>query len=246
MAVETVTTVALQAQSAGLSITHLIAQAGFVVKLVLLLLVASSLWSWAIIFERWSHFRALKKRMAKFEKMFWSGAMLDQVYEACRRRVDTPLAAMFVVAMGEIWAGSEDTKAKSEMPLQTTARERAASAIHRTRNKALDELERGLAFLATVGSNAPFVGLFGTVWGIMSSFQSIGAMKNATLAVVAPGIAEALLATAIGLVAAIPAVIFYNMYANEIRKFATRMDDFAGELEALLMRGQDQGGKRRW
>jgi biopolymer transport protein TolQ len=217
-------------------------QADFVVKTVMIALMLASIWTWAIIFDKAVRFKSIRQRSARFESDFWSADALDGFYEKIKRRYDKtkaranhPYAVVFMAAMEE-WFRSAG-KGGARMRLSGTGvKERISQIMSVERNRELDELENGLGFLATVGSSAPFIGLFGTVWGIMNSFQNIAVSKNTSLAVVAPGIAEALLATAIGLFAAIPAVIAYNKFNGELNKLAGRLEDFSVEFEALLSR----------
>lgn len=230
--------------ASDMSILSLVGQADIVVKIVMLLLLLASLWSWAIIFDKLLKLRYTLLKTERFEKIFWSGQLLDQLYERIQNRVDHPMAAVFVAAMQE-WSRRNTGQLSSESSnhLFVGVKERIFQAMQVASNREIDRLERNLSFLATVGSAAPFIGLFGTVWGIMNSFQSIAASKNTTLAVVAPGIAEALLATAVGLFAAIPAVIFYNMFSTKLNNLTGRIEDFSSELGALLSRELDQGRK---
>lgn len=223
------------------SLLGLISNADIVVKFAIFLLIMSSLYSWAIIFDKFTLFKRLILKTEKFEKVFWSGQLLDQLYERLKSRADHPIAAVFVAAMYEYYRQDINKISGSMSYLSMGIKERVAQAIEVAKSREIAKIEKRLSFLATVGSAAPFIGLFGTVWGIMNSFQSIAAAKNATLAVVAPGIAEALLATAIGLIAAIPAVIFYNYFANKLNFFVARIDDFANEISALISRELDQG-----
>ena len=210
-------------------------QADFVVKAVMISLMMASIWTWAIIFDKTMRFKMIKQRSTKFESDFWAAEALDGFYEKVKRRASHPYAVVFMAAMEE-WFRSNG-KSGTRMRLSGAGlKERIGQIMGVARNRELDELEKGLGFLATVGSSAPFIGLFGTVWGIMNSFQNIAVSKNTSLAVVAPGIAEALLATAIGLFAAIPAVIAYNRFNGELNKLAGRMEDFSVEFEALLSR----------
>jgi biopolymer transport protein TolQ len=226
-----------------ISVFSLIGQAGFIVKLVMLSLVIASAWSWAIVFDKFILFKRLNVKTEKFERLFWSGQLLEQLYERVKTKADHPMAAVFVAAMYE-WSRQKSSETSGSVSyLSAGIKERIAQAMNVAKSREMDKIENNINILATVGSVSPFIGLFGTVWGIMSSFQSIASAKSASLAVVAPGIAEALLATAIGLVAAIPAVIFYNSYANKINNFHNRIEDFSSELGALLSRELDEGGK---
>lgn len=219
----------------NLSVWGLISQADMTVKLVMLFLLMASVWSWAIIFEKFNYFRKMRTRSSKFENTFRSNKMLDGLYDRMNKKnSDNPLADMFVAAMSEIRYGVLKDVRSPSAELIDNCRARIYQAVSRIKNKALEKMEKDLIFLATVGSASPFIGLFGTVWGIVNSFQAIGASKNTSLAVVAPGIAEALLATAMGLFAAIPAVIFYNIFSNQIRLASSKLEDFQGEVTTVL------------
>ena len=227
---------AAAAQPHGFSFIDLFFNADLVVQLIILGLLVSSVWSWAIMADKYSKFKTIKFKTLRFESTFWSGTSLDQLYEKQRGRANHPIAQIFVAAMDEISkSGTVSNNAKLGL------RERMEKAMQLAKNRALDELENRLGFLATLGATAPFVGLFGTVWGIMHSFTSIAAAKNVSLATVAPGIAEALFATAIGLVAAIPAVIAYNRFSAELGKVEGKFDDFAVEFSTLISRQLDEG-----
>lgn len=221
------------------SIFTLIGSADFVGKAVMLALFLSSVWSWAIILEKFFRTRLVQQKIAKFEEIFWSGQAIDQLYERVKRGVDNPVSAIFVAALTEFKRSDRTQKSENHL-LNIGSKDRIMQAMTLVRNREAERLEQNLGFLATVGSTAPFIGLFGTVWGIMHSFQSIAASKNTSLAVVAPGIAEALLATAIGLFAAIPAVVCYNYLAAKIITIGNRMDDFIGELHTILSRAIDE------
>ena len=220
-----------------LSIMTLILSADPVGKLVILILVLASIWSWGIIINKLINFNGIRSKMFRFENLFWSGQVLDDLYEKVKKSIDNPLSSVFVNALNECKKHKSTPKSDS---LKIGYKDRVIQAMYLAKNREMERLESKLSFLATVGSSAPFIGLFGTVWGIMHSFQSIAASKNTTLAVVAPGIAEALLATAIGLFAAIPAVIFYNFLASSVDNIHNRTDDFIGELTALLTRAIDE------
>ena len=221
--------------SGDLSIWGLVLQADLVVKIVLLLLVLASFWCWAIIFEKIMRMRRLKDKADRFEESFWSGGSLDDLYDHIDARPDDPMSAIFIAAMRE-WRRSSSQGQGQSGGNRAGLTERIERVMSITLGREMQHLERYMIFLASVGSTAPFVGLFGTVWGIMNSFQSIALTKNTTLAVVAPGIAEALFATALGLVAAIPAVIAYNKLSNDIGRYAGRLEAFAGEFAAILSR----------
>jgi biopolymer transport protein TolQ len=218
----------------GFSIVESFMRADVIVKTVMVLLLLASLWSWAIIINKFIALGSLKRKATKFEKTFWSGQSLDELYQQFAARNDHPMAAMFVAALRE-WRRAFEAGAPKESQIPGV-KERIEKAMNVTIMRETDGIERQLGFLATVGSVAPFVGLFGTVWGIMNSFTAIAARHDTTLAVVAPGIAEALFATAMGLFAAVPAVIFYNRFINEIGRYTTRLDAFAEEFSAILSR----------
>lgn len=236
---ETTEQVITTASSADLSIISLITSSDFIGKSVIAILIIASIWSWTIIINKLMHYSAIKKKINIFEKLFWSGQVLDELYERVRTTVDNPLAAVFVSAIKECKKGKELDKTKSDV-IRIGHKDRILGSMYLARNRQIEALEAKLGFLATVASSAPFLGLFGTVWGIMHSFQSIATSKNTSLAVVAPGIAEALLATAIGLFAAIPATIFYNYLSSEIEHINNKIEDFIGELGALLSRAIDE------
>jgi biopolymer transport protein TolQ len=219
---------------AGLGLWSLVAQADPVVKGVLLVLVLASIWSWTVIFDKAFRLGRLRRKAQVFERAFWSGAPLDDLYRRLGRNPDDPMATLFAAAMEE-WRDAPRTSAGSGHALL----ERIQKVMSLSLDREIDGLARHLSSLATIGATAPFVGLFGTVWGIMNSFQSIALTKNTTLAVVAPGIAEALLATALGLVAAIPAVVAYNKLSGDIDRYANRVANFADEFTVVLSRELD-------
>ena len=211
-------------------------QADWVVKLVMIMLLLASFWAWAIIIDKFLTFRSLKGKANRFETEFWSADALDKFYERVKKKANHPMAIIFTNAMEEFFRSRGKDISAANMSQRLGVRERINQVMMVTRNRELEKLERGLGFLATVGSSAPFIGLFGTVWGIMNSFTNIAMSKNTSLAVVAPGIAEALFATAIGLFAAIPAVIAYNRFAGEMDKYAGKLEDFSVEFNTLLSR----------
>ncbi len=219
--------------AADLSMWGLFLQADFIIQLVMVLLILASYWCWAIIFEKWRRIRRLSDEARKFEESFWSGGSLDDLYERIGTQPNDPMSAIFVAAMRE-WRRSASQGVADERSAGLSSRIDRVMDI--TLGREMAHLERYMIFLASVGSTAPFVGLFGTVWGIMNSFQAIALTKNTSLAVVAPGIAEALFATALGLVAAIPAVVAYNKLSNDIGRYAGRLEAFSGEFSAILSR----------
>ncbi len=220
-----------------LSLWGLFVDADIVVKLVMIGLLAASVWVWAIAFEKWMALRRVNKAADAFEDRFWSGGSLDDLYEQEGSSPAHPMASVFAAAMGE-WRRS--MRVAGADIAHTSVRERIDRAIGVTAQREMDRLERWMVFLASVGAVAPFIGLFGTVWGIMRSFSAIAAMQTTNLAVVAPGIAEALFATAIGLVAAIPAVLAYNQISNSLARFAARMEAFGSEFSAILSRQSEE------
>jgi biopolymer transport protein TolQ len=220
---------------AAISVWALFWQAGWIVKLVMIGLLAASVWTWAIIVDKTIAYRRMQSALNRFEQVFWSGQSLEELYRTLADRKTTGMGSIFVAAMRE-WKKSFEKGAKSPLALQT----RIDKAMDLALTREMEGLEGRLGFLATVGSAAPFIGLFGTVVGIMTSFQAIAGSKSTNLAVVAPGIAEALLATAIGLLAAIPAVMAYNKLSSDASKLALRMEGFADEFSAILSRQIDE------
>lgn len=217
------------------SFFNLFLQAHPVVKAVMIGLMAASVWCWAIIVDKMLLYTRTKRQMDRFEKVFWSGQSLEDLYRSLQGRANHAMAALFVAAMRE-WKRSHE----GGKPAIASLSMRIEKVLDVTISREIDRLERRLLFLATVGSAGPFIGLFGTVWGIMTSFQAIAGSKSTNLAVVAPGIAEALLATALGLAAAIPAVIAYNKFSSEVSRMNSRMEGFADEFIAILSRQIDE------
>ena len=224
------------------SVVSMFLRADIVVKAVMILLLIASLWSWTIIFNKLVILSSLKRKARKFDKLFWSGQSLDELYQQFAARNDHPLAAMFIAGLREWRRGFESTNGLRESML-AGIKDRIEKAMSVTILRETDGIEKQLGMLATIGSVSPFVGLFGTVWGIMNSFSAIAARHDTTLAVVAPGIAEALFATAMGLLAAIPAVIFYNRFVAEIGRYVNSLDAFADEFSAILSRQLDEKAK---
>ncbi|HEY8384490.1 MAG TPA: protein TolQ [Microvirga sp.] len=210
-------------------------QAHFLVKLVMLGLIAASVWCWAIIVDKTLLFARTKRAMDRFEEVFWSGQSLEELYRNLSSRPSTGLAAVFVSAMRE-WKRSFEGSGRSVASLS----QRIDKVLDVTIQREVERLDSRLLILASIGSAGPYIGLFGTVIGIMNSFTSIAASKNTSLAVVAPGIAEALFATAIGLFAAIPAVLAYNKLQAEVSKLQSRLEGFADEFSAILSRQIDE------
>ena len=218
----------------GHSFLQLFMQAHIVVQMVMTGLLLASVWSWAIIVEKMFAFRRARSEADRFEQMFWSGQSLEELYTGLSRDSTFSMAALFVAAMRE-WKRSVEGNIRALGGIQL----RVEKVMDVTISREMERLDRRLLFLATVGSTAPFVGLFGTVWGIMTSFQAIATSKNTSLAVVAPGIAEALFATALGLLAAIPAVIAYNKFSADSARLAQRLEAFADEFAAIVSRQID-------
>lgn len=220
----------------GLSPFGLFLNADLIGKMVILMLVFASIWCWAIIFDKLRTLKATKRRADKFEEAFWSGEPLDKLYERVRQSRPDPILKTFLSGMEEWRLGMADNKSSGNDALGTNLQQRIERNMSVTIGREMEKLERSMTFLANVGSAAPFIGLFGTVWGIMRSFTAIAGAKNASLAVVAPGIAEALFATAIGLAAAIPAVIAYNKFSSDLNRYNDRLENFAVEFSAILGR----------
>jgi biopolymer transport protein TolQ len=220
-----------------LSMWALFLRADWVVKAVMISLFLASIWCWAIIFEKLVGLRRLNARSDEFERSFWSGRSLEDLYDRIGAQPRDPMSSIFAAAMRE-WrrkvmrGGNGDEGREHSGGLQ----ERIERVMQITLAREMDRAERYMTFLATTGSTAPFIGLFGTVWGIMNSFHSIALTKNTSIAVVAPGIAEALFATALGLLAAIPAVVAYNKISRDLDRYASRLEGFAGEFAAILSR----------
>ena len=230
--------------SANLSLWGLFLQADIVVKLVMLILLLASVWCWTIIIEKLFLSRKELKLADNFENEFWSGTSLDDIYDDISKdnslKSEGAISRVFSSAMQE-WrrANSSGLVSKSDN-FKASLAQRIDRGMGVAITREVGRLERGMTFLASIGSVAPFIGLFGTVWGIMNSFSAIAASKNTSLAVVAPGIAEALFATALGLLAAIPAVAAYNKFSNDIEKVTLRLENFSVEFMAILSRRLDE------
>jgi biopolymer transport protein TolQ len=221
-----------------LSLWNMFIHADAIVEGVMIGLLFASIWVWAIAIEKVFLYRRSRIAMDSFEQAFWSGQSLEELYRSVSSRPSHSMAALFVAAMRE-WKRSLEGQARSFAGLQM----RIEKVMDVTIQREIERLERNLLVLATVGSAGPFVGLFGTVWGIMTSFRAIANQQGSTsLQVVAPGIAEALFATAIGLAAAIPATIFYNKFVSDVNKQAQRLEGFADEFSAILSRQIDERG----
>jgi biopolymer transport protein TolQ len=218
----------------SMSFLSLFLQASLIVQIVMIGLLLASVWSWAIIFSKIFLFSRARRETDKFEALFWSGQSLDDLYTSLLRGRTETMASLFVAAMRE-WKRTMEGNPRTLGGIQM----RVEKVMDVTISREMERLERRLMFLATVGSTAPFVGLFGTVWGIMTSFQAIAASKTTNLAVVAPGIAEALFATALGLLAAIPSVVFYNKLSADAARIGHRLEGFADEFSAIISRQID-------
>jgi biopolymer transport protein TolQ len=208
--------------------------AGPVIKLIMLGLIFASIWSWTIILHKAYKLRRINKAADYFEDAFWSGGALDDLYDRIHKNPKDPLSVIFCSAMRE-WRRSI-TKGKRATDVRGTLEQRIDRVMQLTLSREMEHLERYMTFLASLGSNGVIVGLFGTVLGIMDSFESIASQQSANLAVVAPGIAEALFATAIGLIAAIPAAIAYNKLSSDLNRFANRLDAFSSEFISIISR----------
>ena len=224
----------LAAPIAEVSIWSMFLHASIVVQAVMIGLLAASVWCWTIIVDKTMLFRRTRKAMDQFEETFWSGRSLEELYTTLSERPTSGMSSLFVAAMRE-WKRSFQTANASFVGLQARIEKVLDVSIARE----VEKLESNLLVLATVASAGPFVGLFGTVWGIMTSFRSIAASKNTSLAVVAPGITEALFATAIGLFAAIPALIAYNKMQGDVARTQARLESFADEFSSILSRQID-------
>ncbi|MCH2628893.1 MAG: protein TolQ [Nisaea sp.] len=222
-----------------LSIIGLFLAADPVVKAVMLGLIIVSIFTWAIIFDKILKLRGLRAHARAFEDSFWSGGSIEELYDKVGTNPHDPMSLVFSEAMRE-WRNSKDLARKSE-EVRASLRARIQQIMNLTIDREMERLEKNMSFLASVGSTAPFVGLFGTVWGIMDAFQSIAATKTTALSVVAPGIAEALFATALGLIAAIPAVVAYNKISHDLDRFAQSLEGFSAEFISILSRNLDKG-----
>jgi len=216
------------------TVLGLFLKADVVVKSVMLVLLVGSVWSWAIMYEKIRMFRRLYKITNEFESDFWSGRSIEKIYNSIDDYTDNPLANVFKAAMSEI--------KKSKKGQYSNMADRIFGTMKVHAEQEIEAMQIHLSYLATVGSTAPFIGLFGTVWGVMNSFQSIAVSKNTSLAVVAPGIAEALFATALGLLAAVPAVVAYNFFSANTNKYTSRLDRFIDEFMRIFLRGIDKSG----
>ena len=212
------------ASSADFSLVNLFIRADIIVKSVIVLLIACSIYSWAIMIDKFKLFKKINISSEEFEEKFWRSKSAETFYNSLPSNVEDPMASLFKESM----QGLLKTKSKSNLV------EKMGGILELGIEKQMSKIEKGFTFLATVGSTAPFIGLFGTVWGIMNSFQSIAISRNTSLAIVAPGIAEALFATALGLLAAIPAVVAYNKFNNESKKYSQKLESFSKRFLSII------------
>ncbi len=212
------------ASSADFSLISLFIRADFIVKSVIILLIACSIYSWAVIIDKIKLFKKINISSEEFEEKFWKSKSAETFYNTLPTNVDDPMASLFKETMQNL------LKSKSK----TNLVEKMGGVLEIGIDKQMSKIDKGFNFLATVGSTAPFIGLFGTVWGIMNSFQSIAISRNTSLAIVAPGIAEALFATALGLLAAIPAVVAYNRFNNDSKKYSQKLESFSKRFLSII------------
>ena len=212
--------------STDFSLIQLFIRADIIVKSVIIILIAASIYSWALIFEKYKLFKRIDKTTTSFEEKFWKSRSAESFYNTLTNREKDPVANIFQTAMTELIK----TKSKSS----TVQSARVSRILEISADREIKLIEKHFTFLATVGSTAPFIGLFGTVWGIMNSFQSIAISRNTSLAIVAPGIAEALFATALGLLAAIPAVVAYNKFNSDSKKYSARIENFSKRFLSII------------
>ena len=212
------------ASNTDFSLWSLFLRADFIVKSVILMLIACSIYSWAIIFEKFKLFKKINLESEEFEENFWKSKSAESFYNSLPVNLENPMALLFKDSMQTL------LKAKNKSNLN----ERMTGMLDINIEKQMSKIDKGFTFLATVGSTAPFIGLFGTVWGIMNSFQSIAISRNTSLAIVAPGIAEALFATALGLLAAIPAVVAYNKFNNDSKKYSQKLENFSKRFLSII------------
>ncbi len=230
----TTATMAGVAGAYDFSVWALFVKADIIVQTVMIILLVASIWCWAIIIEKVLRLRRLNAQADEFEDLFWSGGSVETLYDRIGAQPQDPMSAVFSAAMREWQRSAEKKTLPREMAYNL--QDRIGRVMDVTVDREVERIERQMTFLASTGATAPFIGLFGTVWGIMNSFQAIAISKNTSLAIVAPGIAEALFATALGLIAAIPAVIAYNKISKDLDRHAARLDGFAIEFTAIVSR----------
>jgi biopolymer transport protein TolQ len=224
--------------TSSLTISSLVSEADIIVKLVIFILFLASFCSWVIIFDKFIKFKSLAFKAKKFEKEFWSGQEIVSLYNKAKTSNNHPLSHVFVSAINE-WQLQSDNNLVDDISKERF-KERLYQTMMVAKNRSFLQVKNNINFLATIASVTPFIGLFGTVWGIMNSFSAIAGSQNTSLAVIAPGISEALFATAIGLFAAIPALIFYNSFINKLNMYHNRVEDFTIEIMNLLSRELDK------
>ncbi len=227
--------------SGDFSFLSLFMLADWVVRSVMIVLTLASIWSWVVAIDKFIMFTMLKRRATAFEDTFWSGRTLDELSAALGSDTRDPMARVFAAAMREYNESRNASGTSGVLGRSNATHERIDSVMNLVINRELAKAERGMTVLATVASASVFVGLFGTVWGIMNAFRAIAVSQNTNLSVVAPGIAEALFATALGLIAAIPALIFYNMFTSDLDKYGGRLEGYSDELSAILSRKLSKG-----
>lgn len=226
--------------SQNLSMFSLFSQASWVVKSIIILLIGCSFWSWTIIFAKFTFLKKLKKNADRFEDAFWNCGSIDIFFDNINGKTEDPFVSVFTTGMKE-WRRAK-TKIKTVIG-GISLGDRVIRVMDVTIGREIDYIEQHLGFLASVGSTAPFIGLFGTVWGIMNSFEVIGISQNTNLASVAPGIAEALFTTALGLIVTIPAVVAYNKISSEVNRYRSRLEAFADEFSAIISRQIEDDGE---
>jgi len=226
MEAEIATTAAGLGGSSDFSLLSLFLRADFIVKSVILILIAASIYSWAIIIDKYKLFKRINESSIIFEEKFWKSRSAESYYNGLSNKSEDPLTKIFKQGMAELL---KNKSRNSEVRINRVSRVLESSSL-----KEIEEIEKKFTFLATVGSTAPFIGLFGTVWGIMNSFESIAISRNTSLAIVAPGIAEALFATALGLLAAIPAVVAYNKFNNDSKKYSQKIENFSRRFISII------------
>ena len=212
------------ASSTDFSIVNLFLRADIIVKSVIVILIAASIYSWAIIIDKYRLFKKINKSSEEFEDKFWKSKSAESFYNNLPANIDDPMTSLFKGSMQIVMK----SRSKSNLP------ERLGSVVEVNIEKQMNVIDKNYTFLATVGSTAPFIGLFGTVWGIMNSFQQIAISRNTSLAIVAPGIAEALFATALGLLAAIPAVVAFNKFSSDSRKYSQKLENFSKRFISII------------
>lgn len=220
------------------SLIDLFVRADWIVKLIMISLAIASVWSWAVIIDKLINFHLLKKRATNFEETFWSGRTLDELAEGLAGDTRDPMGRVFTAAMREFKESKANPRGSNDIG---GTRQRIDRVMGLVVNRELAKAERGMTVLATVGSASVFVGLLGTVWGIINTFRAIDQAKDINFLIVIPGITEALFATALGLVAAIPAVVFYNKFSTDLDRYAGRLDGYTDELSAILSRKIGKG-----